>query len=193
MAYGSPRSPQDVAAYYTHMRGGRAPAPEALAELQKRYAAIGGHSPLAEITELQAQALERELTRRRGSPWPVLVAMKHSPPFLEDRAQMLRRQGVAEVVGLVLAPHYSALSVDQYRTRVESALDGAAAPRLRFIEGWHLHPGYVAWLAAQLRDRLSSWGGPGPLVIFTAHSLPARLREMGDPYPESLAATAAST
>ncbi|HEY6538402.1 MAG TPA: ferrochelatase [Candidatus Dormibacteraeota bacterium] len=193
MAYGSPSSPAEILPYYTHMRGGRAPAPAALAELERRYQAIGGASPLQEITRGQADALERELRGRGAGDWRVLVGMKHSPPFLEDAVRQLLADGVTSAVGLVLAPHYSQLSVGQYLERVRGALPNTEGPlQLRFVTDWHLAPGYIAWLGARVRERLADVvTGPGePLVIFTAHSLPARLKEMGDPYPDQLAETA---
>ncbi|MGH7692858.1 MAG: ferrochelatase [Candidatus Dormibacteria bacterium] len=194
MAYGSPRSASEILPYFTHMRGGTPPAAPALAELVRRYQAIGGSSPLQQITAAQAGALEEELRRRDGTHWRVVVGMKHSAPFLEDAAAELRSSGVAEAVALVLAPHYSVLSVGDYVGRVRAALAGAAGPpQIHFITDWHLFPGYVRWLATRVRRQLAELGAPwerDPLVIFTAHSLPARLREMGDPYPGQLAETA---
>ncbi len=194
MAYGSPRSRAEILPYYTHMRGGRPPHPEALAELERRYEAIGGSSPLQEITRAQAQALESELRRREGDQWRVVVGMKHSAPFLEDAVGELVRGGVTSAVGLVLAPHYSQMSVGEYVNRAERALaDLPNGVLLRFVTDWHLDPGYLRWLAIQVRTQLAEHAPTGSdrtLVIFTAHSLPTRLREMGDPYPDQLAETA---
>jgi ferrochelatase len=196
MAYGSPRSRAEILPYYTHMRGGRTPSPEALAELERRYDAIGGSSPLQEITRSQAEALESELRRRDGDNWRVVVGMKHSAPFLEDAVAQLVAEGVDSAVGLVLAPHFSQMSIGEYVSRAESALSGRPSQlRLRFVTDWHLDPGYIDWLADRIRERLTQLAQPGPdqpLVIFTAHSLPARLKELGDPYPGQLAETAAA-
>lgn len=195
MAYGSPRIRTDILPYYTHMRGGRAPSPEALAELERRYDAIGGRSPLQEITGAQAEALELEL-RRRGGDWQVVVGMKHSPPFLEDAVRQLAEGGVTQAVGLVLAPHFSQLSVGEYIERAERARAAEAGQlRLGFVTDWHLDPGYVKWLARRVQEQLAALPpdrAADALVIFTAHSLPARLREMGDPYPDQLGETAAA-
>ncbi|MGH7641809.1 MAG: ferrochelatase [Candidatus Dormibacteria bacterium] len=195
MAYGSPRSRAEILPYYTHMRRGRPPAPAALAELERRYAAIGGRSPLQEITERQAEALERELRRRDGAEWQVVVGMKHSPPFLEDAVSQLQADGVALAVGLVLAPHFSHMSIGEYVSRARAAQ--AKLPRrldLRFVTDWHLDPGYLGWLCDRVQEQLTQVDAPRgeALVIFTAHSLPARLKEMGDPYPGQLAETAAA-
>ena len=196
MAYGSPRNRGEILAYYTHMRGGRPPSDDALAELERRYDAIGGSSPLQEITRAQADALERELSRRPGERWRVVVGMKHSPPFLEDAVNQLIEEGVTSAVGLVLAPHFSRMSVGEYVTRAERTLAGRPnRMELRFVTDWHLDPGYLGWLADRVREQLEEIGQqpPGqPLVIFTAHSLPARLKEMGDPYPGQLLETAAA-
>ena len=194
MAYGSPRDQADILPYYTHMRGGRTPSPEALAELEGRYAAIGGHSPLTEITFAQADALRAVLQGRHGQGWDVVVGMKHNHPFLEEAVADLSARGIRRVVAMVLAPHYSSMSVAGYVERVRTAAQGGSL-QLDFIEDWHLHEGYVEWLAAQVRAQLGALGrarAAEALVVFTAHSLPARLREMGDPYPDQLAETAAA-
>ena len=195
MAYGSPRSRSEILPYYSHMRGGRPPHPEALAELQRRYDAIGGSSPLQEITRAQAQALQLELERRAGAPWNVVVGMKHSPPFLEEAVGQLADGGTTTAVGLVLAPHFSAMSVGEYVARAEAAASQRSSQlRLQFVTDWHLDPGYVGWLAARVQEQLAAVRPHSrqPLVIFTAHSLPARLKEMGDPYPGQLGETAAA-
>lgn len=196
MAYGSPRTRSEILPYYTHMRRGRPPSGEALSELERRYDAIGGSSPLQEITRSQAEALERELKRRRGSGWRVVVGMKHSPPFLEDAVRQLAADGTTSAVGLVLAPHYSQMSVGEYVSRAESALaDRPSQLQLQFVTDWHLDPGYIGWLADRVREQLAQIGdhrAESALVIFTAHSLPARLKETGDPYPGQLAETASA-
>ena len=196
MAYGSPRSRAEILPYYTHMRGGRTPSPESLAELERRYDAIGGSSPLGQITMAQAAALEDELNRRDGPSWRVVVGMKHSAPFLEAAVDQLIDTGVTSAVGLVLAPHYSAMSIGEYVTRVEVRLGRRPSQLvMSFVTDWHLDPGYVSWLAGRVWEQLAALPEDRrsrALVIFTAHSLPARLREMGDPYPEQLAETAAA-
>jgi len=194
MAYGSPRDQADILPYYTHMRGGRTPGAEAMAELEARYQAIGGHSPLTEITVAQAQRLQEVLNAPGQTLVRVAVGMKHNHPFLEEAVAELAGQGVTRIVAMVLAPHYSVMSVAGYVERVRAAAE-PFADRLRvsFIEDWHLHPGYVRWLARQVEARLAAMGSERAsqaLVIFTAHSLPARLRDMGDPYPDQLGETA---
>ncbi|HUY08815.1 MAG TPA: ferrochelatase [Candidatus Dormibacteraeota bacterium] len=196
MAYGSPRTRSEILPYYTHMRGGRPPSGEAVTELERRYDAIGGSSPLQEITRAQAEALERELRRMHGERWRVVVGMKHSAPFLEDAVRQLAEDGVTSAVGLVLAPHFSQMSVGEYVSRAEAAIaDRPSQLQLHFVTDWHLDPGYIGWLADRVREQLAQIDdrrSESPLVIFTAHSLPARLKEMGDPYPGQLAETASA-
>jgi ferrochelatase len=176
MAYGSPERLADVAAYYADIRGGRPIAPEHLADLVERYRRLGieDSSPLNAITEETRSALECELGL------PVFTGMKHWTPRIADAAGAVLDAGAETVVGLVLAPHYSALSIKGYRDQLESALAGRAD--LRFVESWHDESGFVDLLAGRIR-------GTGAHVVFTAHSLPARILDQGDPYPEQLLET----
>ena len=176
MAYGSPERLSDVPAYYADIRGGRPIAPENLADLVERYRRLGieDSSPLNAITEQTRAALEDELEV------PVFTGMKHWTPRIADAAGAALASGAEEIVGLVLAPHYSALSIAGYREQLEHALAGRA--ELRFIESWHEEPGFVDLLAERVR-------GPDAHVVFTAHSLPARVLELGDPYRDQLLET----
>jgi ferrochelatase len=176
MAYGSPERLEDVPAYYADIRGGRPVRPELLADLVERYRRLGidDESPLNAITELTRARLEREL----GSP--VFTGMKHWTPRIGDAAERAVSRGAETVVGLVLAPHYSRLSVGRYRRQLEDALAGRA--ELRFVESWHDDPRFVELLADRIR-------GTDAHVVFTAHSLPARILGEGDPYEEQLLET----
>jgi len=188
MAYGTPRRPEDIEAYYTHIRRGRPPEPEQLADLTARYEAIGGISPLARLTEAQCAALERGLERHAPGEWTVVLGQKHAAPFIEDAVRDLADLGVDDAVGLVLAPHYSRTSVGEYQRR---AAETAADRHLPWhaIERWHLQPAYVDFLTAAVRDAMA--GMPErTTVLFTAHSLPERALE-GDRYPDELAESAA--
>jgi len=173
MAYGSPERLADVPAYYADIRGGRPIAPEHLDDLVSRYRTLGveDHNPLNAITEETRTALERELSL------PVFTGMKHWTPRIADAAEGVLATGAGVIVGLVLAPHYSRLSIAGYRTQLEEALAGRA--ELRFIESWHDFEPFVDVLAARVR-------GTTGHVVFTAHSLPARILEEGDPYEEQL-------
>ena len=188
MAYGTPRDPGEIEAYYTDIRRGRPPSPEQLAELVGRYDAIGGLSPLAAITEAQAAALQAALDSRRPGAFHVTIGLKHAEPRIESAVDRIAAAGCGRVIGLVLAPHYSAYSVGQYLERVRAA----AAPHgleVLAIESWAVEPAYVAFLAGDLTERLVSMP-PNTKVVFTAHSLPSRIVDAGDPYPDELRATA---
>ena len=154
MAYGTPRSPADVEAYYTDIRRGRPPTAEQLADLQRRYDAIGGISPLAERTEAQRAALAAALDRRRPGEFEVVLGQKHAAPFIEDAVRRLADEGIDRAVGLVLAPHYSAASVGEYQARAMAA-GAEAGVEVLPIDSWHLEPAYLDFLTAAL-DR-----GPG--------------------------------
>jgi ferrochelatase len=176
MAYGSPERLADVPAYYADIRGGRPITPEHLADLVERYRRLGieDSSPLNAITEQTRAALEAELGM------PVFTGMKHWAPHIADAAEAAVSSGAEQIVGLVLAPHYSALSIAGYREQLERALAGRG--RLRFVESWHDEPGFVELLSERVR-------GTDAHVVFTAHSLPARILEAGDPYRDQLLET----
>jgi ferrochelatase len=177
MAYGSPERLADVPAYYADIRGGRPVAPELLADLVERYRRLGieSSSPLNAITEQTRAALERELGL------PVFTGMKHWTPRIDDAAEAALAAGADTLVGLVLAPHYSALSIKGYRDQLEQALAGRA--ELRFVDSWHDDPAFIEVLADKVR-------GTEAHVVFTAHSLPRRILDTGDPYVEQLQDTA---
>lgn len=179
MAYGSPERLADVPAYYADIRGGRPIRSELLDDLVERYRRLGieGGSPLNAVTEATRAALEREL-----GDIPVFTGMKHWDPRIAEAAGRALDAGADAVVGLVLAPHYSSLSIAGYRQQLDEALAGRA--ELLFIDSWHDEPGLVDVLAERVR-------GTEAHVVFTAHSLPARILESGDPYRDQLLETAA--
>ena len=189
MAYGTPRTPDEVESYYTHIRRGRPPEPEQLADLVRRYDAIGGISPLAQRTEAQVGALRGALDATRPGEFTVALGQKHAAPFIEDGVTTLLEAGVETVVGLVLAPHFSRGSVGQYHERAAQVL---LAPGVTYrpIDSWHLEPAYLAFLAGAVHDAIELVPAKHT-VIFTAHSLPERVLE-GDPYPEQLRESAAA-
>jgi ferrochelatase len=178
MAYGSPERLEDVPAYYADIRGGRPIRQELLDDLVARYRALGidRESPLNAITEETRAALEQEL-----GDVPVFTGMKHWTPRISEAAGQAVATGADTVVGLVLAPHYSSLSIAGYKLQLEEALDDRA--ELRFVDSWHDEPGFLDLLA----DRVH---GTDAHVIFTAHSLPSRILEEGDPYNIQLLETA---
>jgi len=176
MAYGSPAGTDEndgIEPYYTHIRGGRKPSPEALAELRERYRAIGG-SPLTEITRGQARALAARLGL------PVFAGMKHAPPFIADAAAEARSARIERLVGLPLAPHYAEMSLGAYFASLRQAWDG----ELIVVRGFHDHPAFIAAVRNLLAEALVDF--EPERIFFTAHSLPARIEAAGDPYRERL-------
>jgi ferrochelatase len=177
MAYGSPERIADVPAYYADIRGGRPIAPENLEDLVARYRRLGieDSNPLNAITESTRAALERELGV------PVFTGMKHWQPRISEAVDAAVAGGARVLVGLVLAPHYSRLSIGGYRRLLDEAVAGRAG--VSFVESWFDDAGFVAFLAARIRDTDAH-------VVFTAHSLPARILDEGDPYRDQLLETA---
>jgi ferrochelatase len=173
MAYGSPDGDTGVEAYFTHIRGGRPPSPEALDHLRARYRAIG-RSPLTEITTAQAEALGRRLDM------PVFVGMKHAPPFIAEACADAKAAGVRRLVGLPLAPHYAEMSVGGYLRAIEPAWDG----ELLFIRGFHDHPAFIGAVRGLIDESRRDF--EPELVIFTAHSIPERIEREGDRYRDRL-------
>ncbi|HEX8939353.1 MAG TPA: ferrochelatase [Candidatus Limnocylindrales bacterium] len=192
VAYGSPDRLDQVEAYYTDIRRGSAPPPELLDELLGRYRAIGGGSPLSAIVERQRTALERELAGR-GRPLPVYAGMRHIEPRIAAVVARSAADGVDQLAVIALAPQASAMSSGAYRAAVEAgaAALGEAAPRIAFVESWADEPHLVEALASNVRDALARFADPAAVaVLFTAHSLPARVVAAGDPYPAQVALTA---
>jgi protoporphyrin/coproporphyrin ferrochelatase len=188
MSYGTPRTPADILAYYTHIRRGHPPTDQQLADLTARYEAIGGISPLAERTDAQRQAIQAALDRLADGKYHVTLGMKHAPPFIEESVAELAAQGFRRVVGMVLAPHYSAFSVGQYLDRLTIAATEHHIAVI-CIESWATEPAFVEFVASEIRTALASMPDQ-TRVLFTAHSLPERILETDDPYPSQLQATA---
>jgi ferrochelatase len=174
MAYGSPSTPEEIPAYLADIREGRPVSQEAIDELTERYRRIGGRSPLDEITQAQRAGLQAELGL------PVFVGMKHWRPRIGEAVEAALAGGADALVGLVLAPHYSRLSIAGYRERLEQALQGRA--QLTFVDSWHDHASFLGVLA----DRVRGFDGH---IVFTAHSLPERVLRDGDPYRDQLLET----
>ena len=186
MAYGTPSSPADIEAYYTHIRRGRPPSPEQLADLTRRYEAIGGTSPLAVRTRAQVDGIAAALEADEPGAWRVALGNKHAAPFLEDAVAGLADAGVERIVGLVLAPHYSRGSVGEYHARAGAAAEARGLDYIG-IDRWHDEPAWLDAQAERVRAARARLAGPGrrTIVLFTAHSLPEHVLE-GDPYPDEL-------
>lgn len=188
MAYGGPNTLDEVEPYLMDVRGYRSTSPEIIREVRERYREIGGRSPILELTQAQAAALESALNAN-GSEFKTFVGMRHWHPFIMNVLKDMQRQGVERAVGLVMAPHYSRMSIGAYYRKVEEANLPITFSR---IENWHLQPGYIQALANRVRSALGRFPeevrAEAP-VIFTAHSLPEKILEWNDPYPVQLRGT----
>jgi protoporphyrin/coproporphyrin ferrochelatase len=185
MAYGGPSSLDDVEPYLRDVRGGRPTSPELVLDIRARYARIGGRSPIRELTEAQAASLRRLL----GAALPVYVGMRHWHPYIADTIERIVADGHRRLVGIVLAPHYSAMSVGAYERKVTEAVGGRLD--VTVVQRWGDHPAFLDVVAAHVRDALARFPDPARVpVIFTAHSLPQRVLADGDPYLDELRASA---
>jgi ferrochelatase len=194
MAHGTPSRRQDIEPFYTRIRRGRPPSSEQLTELEDRYAAIGGLSPLTERTLAQVDGVRAALEQRAPGRYVVTYGAKHTAPLIEEGAATLTGAGagagVRRVIGLVLAPHGASMGSAEYMERAETAI-GGQVPFVA-VPPWYAEPDLVALLAERVTDALASLVKGGDQtqdrypVIFTAHSLPARVAEAGDTYPEQL-------
>jgi protoporphyrin/coproporphyrin ferrochelatase len=182
MAHGTPATVEEIAPFYTRIRRGRPPEPDQLAELEGRYRAIGGVSPLAERTSAQVAGLRAELERRAPGRYTVAFGAKHTAPFIEDAAADLAAAGVGRVIGLVLTPHSSSLGSQEYLDRAAAS---TGSTRFVPIGPWYSERNLVTLLADRVTTACRNVSGRAH-VFFTAHSLPARVTDAGDTYPEQV-------
>jgi ferrochelatase len=181
MAHGTPASMDEMPDYLRIVRGGRPPSPELVEEMRHNYNAIGGRSPLTELTEAQAAALRARL----GGSVPVAVGMRNWRPFIKDAIAGLASAGVDRIIGIPMAPQFSTLSVQKYVDAARAALpDGV---RFEATPSFHVHPLLLDAFAERIREARP---GPDEAVVFTAHALPVRAIESGDVYADQVAETA---
>jgi len=201
MAYGSPDKVVDIEPYYTHIRHGRKPAREELENLKERYAAIGGHSPLFELTQSTAIKLETHLNSKLSGPRiRVYVGMKHWHPYIAEEFEKIVSEGTTDLLSIALAPHYSKMSIGSYQDAVRQAsMDHGSKIALQFVDQWHLDPVFIKkWVErvriATNKHFLENVGNNRkkefPFYLFTAHSLPERISTWNDPYKNQLLETA---
>jgi ferrochelatase len=195
MAYGTPQTLDDVEPYYTHIRGGRKPSPEQLADLVMRYEKVGGQTPLYALTKGVADQLGARLEEESPGQYRVYLGMKHWHPFIKDVVPQIAADGIREVIGIVLAPHYSRYSLEGYRTYTQKALEQLGDPfTFHFVEHWHDHPLFRALIASRIREALEEFPPEAQgkvIVLFSAHSLPEKIVAQGDPYVDQLRESAA--
>jgi len=182
MAHGTPSSMEDMPEYLALVRGGRPASAGLLEEMRHNYEAIGGRSPLTDITLAQADALRSVI----GTDIPVAVGMRNWHPFIKDAIAELTASGVSRVLGIPLAPQFSTLSVQKYNDAAIAAL----LPGVRFdsVASYHTHPLLLEAFAERVR---AAQPRRDELVVFTAHALPVRVIQDGDRYACEVAETAA--
>ena len=186
MAYGTPVSEDEIEAYLTDIRGGRKPTSDQVEDLKRRYREIGGHSPLLEITKAQAFALEQQL-HSKGSHAQVYYGMKHWHPYVSETVQDILKLQVQRLVGLVLAPHYSRMSIGGYRELLQRALRNSRNIEVDFVESWYNNALFHQAVAEKVSDAVKQFPSESNIfTLFTAHSLPERIIAEGDPYPIQL-------
>lgn len=193
IAYGAPERPEDVRPYLAGILRGRRVPPERLEEVAHHYDIFGGRSPLNELTRRQASALERTLAAR-SLPLPVHVGMRNWSPYLHETLDAMRDEGVRRAVGIVMAPHRSYASWEQYRENVAEARArvGEGAPAVDYVGPWHLHPGFIGAQADRVDAVLRAMPAgdrEAAALLFTAHSIPAAMGGRSD-YPGQVTASA---
>jgi ferrochelatase len=186
MAYGTPNSMDEIESYLTDIRRGRKPSHEALEDLKNRYKRIGGRSPLLEITRAQATALRKQLTLQYVNA-EVYIGMKHWHPYIHEVIPQILDDGYDRVLGLVLAPHYSSMSIGGYKQALEQSTRALGKLKVDFIESWYDHPLFHRAVHERIREALEAFTEPEKVeLLFTAHSLPERILTVKDPYPTQL-------
>lgn len=195
MAYGTPDSPEDVEEYFTNIRHGHKPPPPAVANLRRRYERVGGGTPLRKISESVRSRLERTLADR-GMPARVYLGMKYWHPFIREAVREMSNDGVSDAVAIALAPHYSKMSIGSYEKALrEAELELKAPFATRVVERWHTRPEFTSMMVGLVNDALAKFGADereALAVVFTAHSLPVKIREWNDPYERELSDSAAN-
>jgi ferrochelatase len=187
MAYGGPNNLAEVEPYLLDVRGGRATKPELVEEIRGRYAKIGGRSPLRELTEAQAKGLARAL----GPRFPTYVGMRHWHPYIKETVDRIAEDGHRRLIGIVMAPHFSEMSVGAYEKKLLEAVQGRLETLL--VRRWGDHPQFIDAVARRVRQALARFPDLARVqVLFTAHSLPQRILADGDRYPDELRASAAA-
>ncbi|MFB4324345.1 ferrochelatase [Priestia sp. BR_2] len=197
MSYGTPESMEGIESYYTHIRRGNKPSEEQLKELTDRYEAIvGGVFPLRENTDRQVRTLQDTLNadpRAIDLEFVCYQGLKHAAPYIEDGVEQMVRDGIKEAVGIVLAPHYSTMSIGSYVKRAQAKADELGL-QISFVESYHTHPKLIEAFADRVSAKLNQFEQAGAVrdsvrVLFSAHSLPERILSVGDPYQDQLLET----
>lgn len=194
MAYGTPYKEEDLERYYTHIRRGRKPSEEMVEELRGRYEAIGGISPLAKITLEQGKSLETYLNKVQDDiEFKLYLGLKHIEPFIEDAVTQMHKDGIEEAVSIVLAPHFSTFSVKSYNGRAKEEAEKLGGPVIKSVESWYLEPKFIDFWVDKVKEtfmKMTAEEKEKAVLIVSAHSLPEKILQLGDPYPNQLQETA---
>jgi protoporphyrin/coproporphyrin ferrochelatase len=194
MAYGTPEKEEDLERYYTDIRHGQKPSAELLTDLRDRYEAIGRISPLAKVTREQAAKLEKHLNETQDEiEFKMYLGLKHIEPFIEDAVTKMHEDGIEEAISLVLAPHFSTFSVKVYNERAKEAAKRMGGPNILTIDSWYKEPKFISFWSKSIKsvyDRMPTEERADSMLIFSAHSLPEKILQFQDPYPEQLQETA---
>ncbi|MBC1433456.1 ferrochelatase [Listeria welshimeri] len=194
MAYGTPYKDEDIERYYTDIRHGHTPSEEMIADLRGRYHAIGGLSPLAKITEAQAYGLEEVLNKSQEEvEFKTYIGLKHIEPFIEDAVEAMHKDGIKEAISIVLAPHYSSFSVEAYNKRAKDTADKLGGIEIKAINEWYKQPKFINMWAERINEiakQIPADELMDTVLIVSAHSLPEKIKQHNDPYPDQLQETA---
>ncbi|RHW36621.1 ferrochelatase [Lysinibacillus yapensis] len=195
MAYGTPYKEEDIERYYTHIRHGRKPSEEHLDDLKSRYKAIGGISPLAEMTKKQAQALEARLNEVQDEvEYKLYIGLKHIEPFIEDAVESMVKDGIEEAISIVLAPHFSTFSIKSYNGRAKETIEQLGSTmKLTSVESWYYQPKFIEYWKQAVNNafaEMTEEEREKACLIVSNHSLPEKIKQAGDPYEEQLVETA---
>lgn len=194
MAYGTPYKEEDIERYYTHIRHGRRPTDEMLEDLKGRYEAIGGISPLAQATNNQAEALQKHLNEIQDEvEFKLYIGLKHIEPFIEDAVKQMHDDGIKEAVSIVLAPHYSTFSIKSYNGRAKEEAEKLGDLTIKSVDSFYKEPKFVQYWVEKVKetfDKMPEEERKAAALIVSAHSLPEKILQLGDPYPSQLQETA---
>ncbi|GIN62875.1 ferrochelatase [Robertmurraya siralis] len=194
MAYGTPYKEEDIERYYTHIRHGRRPSDEMLEDLKGRYEAIGGLSPLAQTTNDQAAALQQHLNKIQDEvEFKLYIGLKHIEPFIEDAVKQMHEDGITEALSIVLAPHFSTFSIKSYNGRAKEEAEKLGGLTIQSVESWYKEPKFIQFWIEKVKAAFHSMTEDernNAALIVSAHSLPEKILQLGDPYPNQLQETA---
>lgn len=194
MAYGTPYKLSDIKRYYTHIRNGREPSQEAIDALRANYEAIGGISPMARITDAQTNELENTLNDMQDDiEFKAYLGLRHIEPFIEDTIIQMKKDGIEDAISIVLAPHYSTMSIEAYNERAQKEATKQQMT-LTSVNQWYDDERFIQYWTKAINEtyaKISPTEKEKAMLIVSAHSLPEKILQQNDPYIDQLKETAA--